>query len=126
MVNPIIRDNLVNYVLHEIKENVLTSFSSATEVCARIALLQAIQFVTDCWKKVSVTAIQICFTTVIFVLVSLLQPWAIDCYVYWLSNPNKIIKTCHKIYPAKLIYRTKNKRVLQKSTNRDLGICLIE
>jgi hypothetical protein len=38
---------MVNYILEEIQENLLTSSSTAKRVSARIDLLQAVQFIAD-------------------------------------------------------------------------------
>jgi hypothetical protein len=51
---------LVNYILEAIEENLLTS-STAKEVSARIDLLQAVQFITNSWGRVSTKTIQNCF-----------------------------------------------------------------
>jgi hypothetical protein len=48
---------LVNYILEEIKKNVLTSSSAAKEVIARANLLQAAQFIADSCQRVSAKAI---------------------------------------------------------------------
>jgi phosphopantothenoylcysteine synthetase/decarboxylase len=51
---------LINYILEEIQENLLTSSSTAT-ISATIDLLQASRFIADNWQKVSIKTIQDCF-----------------------------------------------------------------
>jgi hypothetical protein len=51
---------LVNYILETTEENLLTS-STAKEVSARTDLLQAVQFITDSWGRVSTKIVQNCF-----------------------------------------------------------------
>ncbi|XP_072119240.1 tigger transposable element-derived protein 4-like [Mobula birostris] len=55
------RRKLVNHILEAIEENLLTSSATAKEVCARVNLLHAIQFVTDSWREISSKTIQNCF-----------------------------------------------------------------
>ena len=52
---------MVNYILESIVENLLTSFSSAREISAKINLFQAIQLVTDSWRAIKTNTIQNCF-----------------------------------------------------------------
>jgi hypothetical protein len=51
---------LVNYILEEIQENLLTSSSTAKEVSATTELLQAGQFTADSWRRRSARTIQNC------------------------------------------------------------------
>jgi len=44
---------LVNYSLEAIRENLLTSSSTAWKVGARFNLLQAVQFFADIWRKIN-------------------------------------------------------------------------
>jgi hypothetical protein len=52
---------LVNYILDESQENVLTSSAAANEVSARIELLQDAQFIVDNSRSVGAKTIQNCF-----------------------------------------------------------------
>ncbi|XP_028677229.1 tigger transposable element-derived protein 4-like [Erpetoichthys calabaricus] len=56
------RARLVNYVLEATEENLLTSSSTATEVSAKVNVLQAVTFVADSWRKISSETIQNCFS----------------------------------------------------------------
>ena len=56
------RARLINYVLESIEENLLTSSSTATEVSAKVNILQAITFLADSWRKISSETIQNCFS----------------------------------------------------------------
>ena len=56
------RARLVNYVLEAIEEGLLTSSSTAREVCATVNILQAVTFVADSWRKMSSETIQNCFS----------------------------------------------------------------
>jgi hypothetical protein len=54
------RAKLINQILKEIREDLLTSSSTAKQVSARIELLQALQFIADIWRRVSTKTIQNC------------------------------------------------------------------
>jgi hypothetical protein len=56
---------LVNYILNQLKENVLTASSAAKEVTARVDLLQATQFTASSRRNVSTKTIQNCFALVV-------------------------------------------------------------
>jgi hypothetical protein len=53
---------LVNYVLEAIEESLLTSSSTATEVSAKVNILQAVTFLADSWQNISSETIQNCFS----------------------------------------------------------------
>ncbi|KFM68695.1 hypothetical protein X975_13385, partial [Stegodyphus mimosarum] len=56
------RARLVNYVLEATEESLLTSSSKASEVSAKVNVLQAVSFMADSWRKVSSETIQNCFS----------------------------------------------------------------
>jgi hypothetical protein len=52
---------MVKYIHEAIHENLLTLSSRLKKYSARIDLLQAVQFIADSWRKVSIKTIQDCF-----------------------------------------------------------------
>ena len=52
------RGKLVCHILTEIKENMLTSSATAQEISFAVNLLQAVQFIADSWRAVSLTTTQ--------------------------------------------------------------------
>ncbi|KFM64333.1 Tigger transposable element-derived protein 4, partial [Stegodyphus mimosarum] len=56
------RERLVNYILEAIEESLLTSSSKASEVSAKVNIIQPVKFVADSWRKVSSETIQNCFS----------------------------------------------------------------
>jgi len=56
------RGLLVTYILKAIEDNLVTPSTCAIDISSKINILQAIQFVTDSWRKVSSVTIQHCFT----------------------------------------------------------------